>query len=164
MTCTCHVPETVWEACVRRNNCRYGLRGVLVKRPFGPVESVAWSLWDQDTRLVLGFADGTRDRAEDCELRSKWPVVCCRPSRRRRRPAEELSPERRPMVTTTYRCDRCSAPITEGRVQLAVQLPKDRDFRDADLCPRCGDAFRAWLSSPVPSAGRAAAPPRPDRP
>ena len=56
-------PETVWDACRRRNHCRTGLRGVLVKRPFGAVEPIAWSMWDANTRLVLGFEDGSRDRA-----------------------------------------------------------------------------------------------------
>jgi len=88
----CDPAETVWDACRRRNHCRTGLGGVLVKRPFGAVEPIAWSLWDVNTRLVLGFEDGSRDLAEACELRSKWKVCCCRPSRRRKPVPPAMSP------------------------------------------------------------------------
>ena len=51
------------------------------------------------------------------------------------------------MTHTRYTCDKCRREITQGRVMLAVQMPSDRDFRDADLCAPCGRAFAEWLAT-----------------
>jgi hypothetical protein len=83
-------PSTVWDECVRRNRCRYGLRGVEVALLGADgLCKVVSSCWGRDGQLLLRLhpfncpgeiSEFIEVPAEKCVLMSDWPVVCCPPS------------------------------------------------------------------------------------
>lgn len=79
------IPENLAEALARRNNCRIGLQGLEVTIGDDPaIRKIAESSWDRQTRLEIVLDSGRRVMADECVLISKWPVVCCHPSPRRK--------------------------------------------------------------------------------
>lgn len=82
--------ENVAAANERRRGCRAGLYGVHMRhQPTGEEFVCAGSYWDRDGTLWIYTRQGTPKspdeivRAADCVLLSRWPVVCCRPGRKR---------------------------------------------------------------------------------
>lgn len=78
-------PRTVQEELERRNNCRYGLRGVEVCRAGAGLERwvILHSSWGAADSLLLTVYLKGFDRswtsvfsAEDCYLMAEWPVTC----------------------------------------------------------------------------------------
>jgi hypothetical protein len=75
-------PVTIKAELERRNNCRYGLRGVRIQvRDYADQEFIIHSTrWDDRDRLTIRVDDEDGERlyvdAADCFLMSSWPVVC----------------------------------------------------------------------------------------
>lgn len=57
------------------------------------------------------------------------------------------------MTTLLVHCDRCSAPIEEGRTELLIECGPLRIKRQAvDLCRECLGGFTRWLEVTEPEA------------
>ncbi len=72
-------PQTVAEELERRNNCRFGLRGVKVGIIGAHDEArvVRSSRWGAGEKLLLMLEGDERPtEASRCVLLSEWPVVC----------------------------------------------------------------------------------------
>lgn len=75
----------LWAECQRRNWCRNGLGGVDLRHvPTGERFECRGSVWGPDSMLlVYSWTDrSAKYRADECVLMSRWPVVCCRPTRK----------------------------------------------------------------------------------
>ena len=73
---------TVAEELMNRRKCCFKLQGVLVAVDGkGPEIAVRSSRWGKDSRLIVTLKNGQHLPAERCELRSKWPIACCRPGK-----------------------------------------------------------------------------------
>jgi hypothetical protein len=74
--------RNVWRECQRRQRSRFGLNDVDVRRiDTGELLTIRFTTWDKAQQLILVMHDGSRIRADQCELEGDWPL---HPNQRRR--------------------------------------------------------------------------------